>query len=88
MLYMSNHTGNWDLYLLHISGGVQVLLSTPAPEGLPAWAPNGATIAFVSYRADRWGLYLMQPNGESQRLLVDLGEMMPNWENQRLSWAP
>ncbi|RME32045.1 MAG: hypothetical protein D6793_11620, partial [Thermoflexia bacterium] len=62
MLYMSNHTGNWDLYLLHISGGVQVLLSTPAPEGLPAWAPNGATIAFVSYRADRWGLYLMQPN--------------------------
>lgn len=88
MLYMSNHTGNWDLYLLHISGGVQVLLSTPAMEGLPAWSPNGATIAFVSYRADRWGLYLMQPDGENQRLLVDLGESMPNWENQRLSWAP
>ncbi len=88
MLYMSNHTGNWDLYLLHISGGVQVLLSTSAPEGLPAWSPNGSTIAFVSYRADHWGLYLMQPNGENQRLLVDLGETMPNWENQRLSWAP
>lgn len=88
MLYMSNHTGNWDLYLLHISGGVQVLLSTPAIEGLPAWAPNGAAIAFISYRANRWGLYLMEPNGENQRLLVDLGETMPNWENQRLSWAP
>ncbi|MCS7179257.1 MAG: hypothetical protein N0A03_08305 [Anaerolineae bacterium] len=88
MLYMSDHTGNWDLYLLGVGGGVQVLLSTPAIDGLPAWSPDGATIAFLSYRENTWGIYLMSPDGSNIRPLVTLGAEMPHWPNQRLSWAP
>lgn len=88
LLYMSDHTGNWDLYLLGVSGGVQVLLSTPAIEGLPAWSPDGSTIAFLSDRDNFWGIYLMQPDGGNLRPLVNLGGEMPNWQNQRISWGP
>lgn len=88
LLYMSDHTGNWDLYLLGASGGVQVLLSTPAIEALPAWSPDGSTIAFFSYRDNAWAIYLMSPNGENVRPIIRLGAEMPNWQNQRLSWGP
>lgn len=88
LLYMSDHTGNWDLYLLGVSGGVQVLLSTPAIEGLPAWSPDGSAIAFLSNRDGFWGIYLMQPDGGNVRPLVNLGPEMPNWQNQRISWGP
>lgn len=88
LLYMSDHTGNWDLYLLGVGGGVQVLLSTTSTEGLPAWSPDGSTIAFLAYRDNFWGIYLMQPDGGNLRPLITLGTDLPNWQNQRLSWGP
>jgi len=30
----------------------------------------------------------MSPDGGNLRPLVTLGAEMPNWQNQRLSWAP
>ncbi|HEC34694.1 MAG TPA: tetratricopeptide repeat protein [Chloroflexi bacterium] len=88
LAYMSNHTGNWNLYLLSVTGGVEVLTDDPDIEALPAWAPNGSALAFLSYQDGRWGIYLMQPNGEDVRQIVDLGAMMPDWQKQRLCWAP
>jgi len=88
LVYMSDHSGSWDLYLLNTSGGVQVLTDDTSIEALPAWAPDGSAVAFLSYRDSRWGLYLVQPNGENLRKIVDLGPEMPGWQNQRLSWAP
>jgi len=88
LAYMSDHTGYWNLYLLNTSGGVQALTDDPVIEALPAWAPDGSALAFISYRESRWGLYLMQPDGTGLRQIVDLGTEMPNWQSQRLSWAP
>jgi len=88
LAYMSNVTGNWEVYLLSISGGVVVLTDDPASDGLPAWAPDGSGLAFVSNRDGVWGLYLMGPNGEDPRKILTLGPSLPNWTVQRLSWAP
>ena len=88
MAYMSNVTGNWDLYLLSPDGGVQQLTSTPSNEGMPAWSPDGGNLAFVSDRDGNWAIYVMQIDGQNVRRIVDLGASLPGWDNQRLSWAP
>ncbi len=88
LAYMSDVTGNWDIYLLSITGGVVVLTDDPAADGLPVWAPDGSGIAFVSNRGGGWGIYLMGPNGEDPHKILALGPNLPNWTNQRLSWSP
>jgi Tol biopolymer transport system component len=88
MAYMSNVTGNWDLFLLSPEGGVQQLTSEPSDEGLPAWSPDGSQIAFVSNRNGGWAIYVMPAGGGQAKRLLDLGATFPGWENQRLSWVP
>lgn len=86
--YMSNHSGNWEVYTVNIWGGVELLTDDPSNDGLPAWAPDGSALAFISDRDGAWGIYLMRPDGSQQRKLLDLGPVYPDWLNQRLSWAP
>ena len=88
LAYMSDHAGDWDLYLLHISGGVQVLVDTPDIDALPAWAPDGSALIFVGYRDDQWAIYLADPTGANARPIISLGDTMPGWMDQRISWAP
>lgn len=88
MAYMSNFTGSWNLYLLNPQGGVQLLTSDDADEGLPVWSPDGSRIAFISNRGGTWALYVMTLDGSDVQRILDLGPNLPGWENQRLSWAP
>ena len=88
LAYMSNGTGNWDIYLLSITGDIVVLTDDPASDGLPAWSPDGSGLAFVSNRDGTWGLYLMGRNGEDPHKILTLGPSLPDWKMQRLSWAP
>jgi len=88
LAYMSDHTGNWEIYIYDLSGGFQVLTDDPASDGLPAWSPDGSAIAFVSNRGGAWGIYLMRPGGEDPRQVISLGPNLPEWTAQRLSWAP
>ncbi len=88
LAYMSDHTGNWEIYAYNVGGGFQVLTDHPASDGLPAWSPDGSAIAFVSNRGGAWGIYLMCPEGEDPRQVISLGPNYPNWTQQRLSWAP
>jgi tetratricopeptide (TPR) repeat protein len=88
LAYMSNHTGDWEVYLVSTAGGFARLTDDLASDGLPAWAPNGSGLAFVSNRDGVWGIYLMGPNGEDPHKILTLGPNLPNWTAQRLSWAP
>ncbi len=88
MAYMSNVTGNWDLFLLSPEGGVQQLTREATDEGLPAWSPDGSRMAFVSNRGGNWGIYVMQLGSPEAQKILDLGTSFPQWESQRLSWAP
>ena len=88
LAYMSDHTGNWEIYIYDLGGGFRQLTDDPASDGLPAWSPDGSAIAFVSNRDGAWGIHLMRPGGEEPRPVISLGPNFPSWTQQRLSWAP
>ncbi len=88
LAYMTNVTGNWDILTLSPSGGVAQVTYDASDEGLPAWSPDGSRIAFVSNRGGPWAIYIMTPDGQNMQQVVSLGSELPNWTNQRLSWAP
>ena len=88
MAYMTDVAGNWDVMLLSLEGGVVPFTTEPSEDGLPAWAPDGSGLAFVSNRDGKWAIYVADPNGQNVQRIVDLGEQMPAWDNQRLSWSP
>jgi hypothetical protein len=86
--YMSNVSGNWDVFVVNLSGGVVALTDNPESDGLPAWSPDGSRIAFVSNRDGTWGVYVMDTGGGDQHKILALGPNLPDWTMQRLSWAP
>ncbi len=88
MAYMTDVSGNWDVMLLSPEGGVVPFTTTPSDDGLPAWAPDGSGLAFVSNRDGKWAIYVADTSGQNVQRIVDLGEQMPAWDNQRLAWAP
>jgi Tol biopolymer transport system component len=85
---MANHTGNWEIYIVTTAGTVRQLTTDSATDGLPTWSPDGNSLAFLSNRGGTWGLFIMNADGSEQRKILDLGNKMPSWQDQRISWMP
>jgi dipeptidyl aminopeptidase/acylaminoacyl peptidase len=93
--YLDNHREH--LWLLDVaSGALTQLTSGEHDEMMPAWSPDGASIAFVSKRqpdpdrTDNWDLYVMSPkSGAEERQLTrnDLDDNDPQWESHP-TWSP
>ncbi len=85
------------LYLFDLaSRQAQALTSGDADELLPAWSPDGKTIAFVSKkgpdsdRTDVWSLWSIEPRtGVEARQLTHekVSSNQPDWESP-IAWSP
>jgi tetratricopeptide (TPR) repeat protein len=87
LIYMANHTGNWEIYRVYTDRRFVQLTDDPASDGLPAWSPDGSKVAFVSDRSGEWGVYLMNADGTDPHIILELGPDLPSWTSQRLSWG-
>jgi tetratricopeptide (TPR) repeat protein len=88
LIYMANHTGNWEVYRVYTDRRFVQLTDDAASDGLPAWSPDGSKVAFVSDRGGEWGVYLVNADGTDPHIILELGADLPSWTSQRLSWGP
>ncbi len=91
---------NWEIYVVSSSGGkVTRLTNNDAQDGLPAWSPDGRTLAFASNRDGEWAIWAMNPDGSNQRKLFNMGGSPDGvvgyaiddsfgWTAERISWIP
>jgi Tol biopolymer transport system component len=78
--FMSNLSGNWEIYVTSSTPPVgqpasepEQVTQSPSNDGLPAWSPDGRWLAFVSDREGGWAVWAMRPNGSGLRKLFELG---------------
>ncbi len=76
---------------------LEVLTAGDYDDLLPAWSPDGRTIAFVSKRGpdpdrtDNWDLYAVEPKaGATPRPLTTYegADNQPDWGDSRPAWSP
>jgi TolB protein len=86
IVFQSDRTGNWDLYLMDLNSSlVYNLTRSPNNEMGPVWSQSRKQIAFYADHGSdhRPELAIMNLNGGNQRLLRDEGG--GDW---RPSWSP
>ncbi len=93
LAFQSDRNGNWDIFTMRTDCNLPVpltlggacdlrqLTTDPADDLLPAWSPDGRSIAFVSMRDGNPEIYLMDGDGQNQRRLTfnPTGDWRPAW---------
>jgi len=90
LLYASENSGNWDLYVVPTSGGAaRNLTNNPAQDAAGAYSPDGRSIAFISSRSGSWAIWVMNADGSNPRKIKDVpAGFGPDWQISRMSWGP
>ena len=92
VVFASNRTGNFDLFLMNWSGVIAQQLTThPAYDSQPSWSADGQKLAFVSDRDGNLEIYSMLADGTSlTRLSFDSADdFNPGWspDGESLVWV-
>jgi len=87
--YMSTQNGNWDIYIVSVSGGTPRQLTTNASnDGLPAWSPDGTKIAYVSDSGGSWAINVIDVSGGAPLKVTSWdGNKRPDWLMAQISWG-
>jgi uncharacterized protein YraI len=90
LLFSSATSGNWDVFAIPTTGGkARNRTNSPSQDLGATFSPDGAYIAFMSDRGGSWGIWIMEADGSSPRLLVNVPQGFgPEWSAERLSWGP
>jgi hypothetical protein len=92
LAFQSNRNGNWDIFTVRAdcepaepagdpTCNLKQLTDDPGDDMLPAWSPDGRSIAFVSTRDGNPEIWIMDVDGGRQRRLTNHpgGDWRPAW---------
>jgi Tol biopolymer transport system component len=82
LLFQSNRSGRWSLYLAKTDGeDARVLLDSGDAPVSPAWSPDGALIAYAATVAGQSEIFVMKSDGTGRRRMTfDPGyDSHPHW---------
>jgi Tol biopolymer transport system component len=94
LTYMLAEDGDWEIYLLSLTGGQPLnLTSNTYQDGLAAIAPDGQSIAYVSDESGTWAVWTITLSDNQKQKWFDLdpqrGTIDVNiWAEERMSWTP
>jgi tol-pal system beta propeller repeat protein TolB len=74
ILYQSNRSGSWQLYVLDIASKQSVQLTKDAHNNFPDWDANNEWIAYVSDKDGNEEIYLMKRDGSGIKRLTNDAE--------------
>ena len=100
--FMSSGRGatNWEIWVMNADGSnPKRLTENGSNEGLPAWSPDGQSLAYVSDQGGVWAIWVMNTDGTNQRKIVNMSgspdgivlhdnDNSKGWLEERISWAP
>jgi hypothetical protein len=91
LLYMSQESGDWEVYIMPNQGGAgRNLSSSPGSrDGLGTFSPDGRLVAFVSDRGGSWAIWVVARDGTGLTKLFNLSAAPTgNWTEEHISWGP
>lgn len=91
LLYMSQETGNWEVFVMPNQGGAARNLSDSpgSQDGLGTFSPDGKIVGFVSNRGGNWAVWAVRLDGSSPTKLFDLAAApTAPWYEESMSWGP
>jgi TolB protein len=72
LLFQSNRSGRWALYVADPKGGnLRVLLDSGDDPVVPVWSPDGRRIAFAAKVGEWPEIFVMDRDGSNRRRLTD-----------------
>ena len=75
----------FDVFIADADGSNEIRLTThPASDWNPVWSPDGAKIAFASYRDANWEVYTVRVDGTDLQRITDspASDYLPAWGPQ------
>ena len=91
LVYMSEGSGDWEVYVVSGTGGDSSNLSQSAnsQDGLGTFSPDGRLVAFASDRDGGWAIWVVGVDGKGLTKLFDLpAPLTGDWAAERISWGP
>ena len=84
IVFDSNRSGHWEIWVCHSDGQNSVQLTSfggPYTTGTPRWSPDGETIAFDSRPEGQSDIFVINPESRAQRNLTadTLENVAPSW---------
>lgn len=93
LVYVLAEGGDWDIYLMSLEGGQPTnLTNNTSQDGLPALAPDGRTIAYLSNESGTWAVWTIILSNQHKQKWFDLDPQrglidVKTWTEERMSWT-